>query len=78
MTPDQAYFDQPPFRLAAYPRQTLHLSTRRFCSDNRDQLIELLQQLPGPTHRAALNAISQIAQPSRNEENAIKQGFSLC
>ena len=37
-TPDQAYFNQPPVRLAAQPRQTLHLSTRRFCSDKRVQL----------------------------------------
>ena len=36
-TPDQAYFDLPPLRAAAYPRQRLHLSTRNFCSDNRDQ-----------------------------------------
>lgn len=36
-TPDQAYFAPLPFRMAAYPRQTLHLSTRKLCSDNRDQ-----------------------------------------
>jgi hypothetical protein len=28
------------------PRQTLHLSTRRFCSDNRDQLTNLCRSLP--------------------------------
>src|SRR5262245_51300270 len=38
-TPDQAYFDSLPFRAAAYPRQRLHLSTWKFCSDNRSHLI---------------------------------------
>ena len=37
-TPDQAYFTPLPVRMAAYPRQRLHLSTRKICSDNRDHL----------------------------------------
>src|SRR3974390_1151481 len=37
-TPDKAYFTPLPLRLAASPRPTLHLSTRRFCSDNRGHL----------------------------------------
>ena len=38
VTPDQAYFNSLPLRLAASPWQTLHLSMRRNCSDNRDHL----------------------------------------
>jgi putative transposase len=34
-TPDEAYFTPLPLRMAAEPRQTLHLSTRKNCSDNR-------------------------------------------
>ena len=37
-TPDQAYFTPLPIRMAAQPRQTLHLSTRKNCSDNRGHL----------------------------------------
>ena len=37
-TPDQTYFTPRPLRLVAWPRQTLHFSTRKFCSENGDQL----------------------------------------
>src|SRR5262249_24877320 len=36
--PDQSYFSSLPFRAAALPRQRLHLSTRKFCSDSRSHL----------------------------------------
>jgi transposase-like protein len=38
MTPDRAYCKPLPLRLAAQPRQTLHLSMRRNCTDNRGHL----------------------------------------
>jgi hypothetical protein len=37
-TPDPTYFTALSIRLAVHPRQTLHLSTRKICSDNRDHL----------------------------------------
>ena len=37
-TPDQAYFDPLPLRLAASTRQRFYLRKRIFCSDNRDHL----------------------------------------
>ncbi len=37
-TPDQAYFSQP-LLAAAQPRQTIHLSKRRACSDQPSQLL---------------------------------------
>jgi hypothetical protein len=43
-TPDQAYFTDQPIRTAAYPRQTLHLSMRKICSDNRDHLSPARQE----------------------------------
>ena len=38
ITPDHAYFTPLPLRLAALPRQRLHLSKRKNCSDNRLRL----------------------------------------
>jgi transposase InsO family protein len=38
MTPDQAYFHSAAPPHGSLTRQTLHLSTRKSCSDNRDQL----------------------------------------
>jgi hypothetical protein len=40
-TPDHAYFTPLPLRMAAQPRQTLNLSTRKGCSDNRGHLRDL-------------------------------------
>ena len=37
-TPDQAYFDPLPLRMAAKPRQTFHLTKRISCSNNRGHL----------------------------------------
>ena len=51
-TPDQAYFTPLPIRMAALPRQTLHLSTRKICSDNRDRLFK---RLDGRHQRAAMS-----------------------
>jgi hypothetical protein len=69
MTPDQAYFTPLPLRTAAKPRQTLHLSTRKSCSDNRDQLsvqswaiarlAELTNRLAGANPATRLSAISR-------------------
>src|SRR5262249_14862038 len=50
-TPDQAYFSSLPFRAAAYPRQRLHLSTRKFCSDSRSHLSMLALRYVRPDLR---------------------------
>ena len=40
---DRAYLTALPLRMAASPRQRLHLSTRKICSDNRDHFITTLR-----------------------------------
>ena len=63
MTPDQAYFPSPlPLRLAALPWQSVHLSTRKICSDNRDHLssfIEIINAANGDEFDKALQGLVQ-------------------
>ena len=61
-TPDQAYVTPLPVRMAAYPRQRLHLSTRKICSDNRDHLnIALENRLASSYGHRRINNFSHAA-----------------
>ena len=68
-TPDQAYFTPLPLRLGSEPRQRLHLSTRKICSDNRGHLCARTS-LSSRRPDTSCVAISSIALPTKRRSTS--------
>ncbi len=80
MTPAQAYYgahNLPPVRLAAQPRQTFHLSKRKFCPNNRGHLSAPMASL-GPCLKVNANFANRMQNGKRVRPEAKCEGKQVC